>query len=173
MARRKDRRPAIFRTAILFVIILIVGTFAVVRMGENGGDGDLRQTLAECLTDNEVAMYGAYWCPYCANQKREFGKAWKAITYVECAQPGNPRAMSKECEDAGIEGYPTWVFPDGTRLSGERELRELAEVAGCPWGEEEVEVESTEKRVSPAPTFDQDATEEGGDDQAIDPGQTL
>lgn len=173
MARRKDRRPVIFRTVILFVIIFIVGTFAFVRMAENGGDGDLRQTLAECLTDNEVAMYGAYWCPYCANQKRDFGKAWKAITYVECAQPGNPRAMSKECKDAGIEGYPTWVFPDGTRLSGYRELDELAEAAGCPWGGEEAVVESSEERISPAPTVDQDAVGEEGDDQVIDPEQTL
>lgn len=173
MARRKDRRPAIFRTVILFVIIFIVGTFAAVRMAENGGDADLRQTLAECLTDNDVVMYGAYWCPHCANQKREFGKAWKAITYVECAQPGNPRAMSKKCKDAGIEGYPTWVFPDGTRLSGERALRELAEVGGCPWGGEEAEVESTEERISPAPTVDRGAIEEGGDDQVIDPEQAL
>lgn len=88
--------------------------------------------LAQCLSDKGVVMYGAYWCPHCANQKEMFASAWDAVSYVECAQPGNPRAQTKECQDADIEGYPTWVFPDGARLSGERQLAELAEKAGCP-----------------------------------------
>ncbi len=81
--------------------------------------------------------------------------------------------MSEVCQDAGIEGYPTWVFSDGTRLSGDRELSELAEVAGCPWGGEDVEVESTEERVSPAPTIGDDDVAEEDDGPVTDPLQTL
>lgn len=173
MGRRKDKRTAIFRTVILFVIIFIVGAFALVRMSENSGDADLRETLAQCLTDNDVVMYGAYWCPHCANQKREFGNAFDSVTYVECATPGNPQAMNDECKDAGIKGYPTWVFPDGTRLSGERALTELADVAGCPWGDEEVEEEAEDELISPAPVVDDEEGAEGDEEQIIDPEQTL
>lgn len=173
MARHKDKRAVVFRTVILFVIIFIVGAFAVIRMTENGGDSDLRQTLAQCLTDNNAVIYNAYWCPHCANQERRFGNAWDTVTQVECAVPGNPRVMSDACKDAGIEGYPTWVFSDGTRLDGDQELSELAEVAGCPWGEETVEEEATEERVSPAPTAGEDDVDEEGDEPVVDPLQTL
>lgn len=89
--------------------------------------------LAECLTEKGVVMYGAYWCPHCQNQKEMFGDAWEKVRSVECAVPGNPRAQTQECRDAGIEGYPTWVFPDGSRISGEMPLRKLAEKSGCPF----------------------------------------
>ena len=41
------------------------------------------------------------------------------------------RTVMKECKDKGIEGFPTWVFPDGTRVSGEQTPEELAEATGC------------------------------------------
>jgi hypothetical protein len=86
--------------------------------------------LAQCLTDKGVKMYGAWYCPHCAAQKEAFGTAFSKVTYVECADP-NTKAELQVCKDAGITGYPTWVFPDGSRLEGEQPLDTLAAKAGC------------------------------------------
>jgi len=91
------------------------------------------QRLAQCLSDKNVKMYGAYWCPHCQSQEKMFGDAFATIHYVECALPDNPRAQTQECLDADIKGYPTWIFPDGNRLSGEQPLSELARAVGCSY----------------------------------------
>ncbi|RJQ26054.1 hypothetical protein C4565_07500 [Candidatus Parcubacteria bacterium] len=83
--------------------------------------------LSLCLKEKGVVMYGTYWCPHCQNQKKEFGSAFENITYVECTE------REKECIDAGVQGYPTWTFPDGTQLAGQQELYVLAKKAGCPF----------------------------------------
>jgi glutaredoxin len=85
--------------------------------------------LAQCLTDKGVKMYGAWFCPHCAAQKEAFGTAFHNVTYVECAAPD--KSELQVCKDAGITGYPTWVFADGKRLNGEQPLATLAEKAGC------------------------------------------
>lgn len=90
------------------------------------------ENLAQCLTRKGTIMYGAYWCSHCKNQKKMFGDAWDRINYIECAAPGG-KGQTKECQDAGIKGYPTWVFHDGARLEGEQGLDMLAEKAGCPY----------------------------------------
>ena len=81
--------------------------------------------LAECLANKKVTMYGAAWCPHCQAQKKEFGAAFEKVPYVEC--PDNPQL----CLDKKVTGYPTWIFPDGTRLEGEQDLSVLAQKAGC------------------------------------------
>jgi hypothetical protein len=87
-------------------------------------------SVAQCLTDNNVTMFGAWWCPHCEEQKEAFGSAFENINYVECS-PGGSREMSQECQDEGIEGYPTWRFADGSELSGNVPVARLAERAGC------------------------------------------
>lgn len=86
--------------------------------------------LAQCLTDNGAVMYGAWWCPHCTDQKKKFGNAFDKVNYIECS-PGGSRTVSQECQDADIQGYPTWRFEDGSELNGTRELVELAAQAGC------------------------------------------
>ncbi|PJA45222.1 hypothetical protein CO174_04305 [Candidatus Uhrbacteria bacterium CG_4_9_14_3_um_filter_50_9] len=86
--------------------------------------------FAQCLTEQGVTMYGAWWCPHCTNQKEAFGDAFDSVNYVECSSPGS-RSMNSTCQAAGIEGYPTWEFADGTRASGEQDLEFLSEQAGC------------------------------------------
>jgi thiol-disulfide isomerase/thioredoxin len=81
--------------------------------------------FAQCLSSKGVVMYGADWCPHCQSEKKKFGASFQYVSYVEC--PDNP----KQCLDAGVEGYPTWTFPDGKRLTGDRELSELSEASGC------------------------------------------
>lgn len=86
--------------------------------------------FASCLKTRGAVFYGAFWCPHCANQKKEFGNAVDLLPYVECSTPdGN--TQTQVCIDNGIKGYPTWVFPDGLRLSGEQSLQTLADKSGC------------------------------------------
>ena len=83
--------------------------------------------FAQCLTDRGYMMYGAYWCSHCQNEKKGFGpSAWKRVNYIECTKE------PKQCLDAGIKGYPTWLGPEGTRLEGEQGVGRLSEVSGCP-----------------------------------------
>lgn len=83
--------------------------------------------LAMCLTEKGVAMYGAYWCSHCQNQKKIFGESFKYVKYIECTQE------IKNCEEKNIEGYPTWIFKDGSRLSGEQPLLVLAQKVSCEY----------------------------------------
>ena len=48
--------------------------------------------FARCLTDRQVKMYGAYWCPHCAEQKEMFGESFALAPYVECGVAGDRRA---------------------------------------------------------------------------------
>ena len=83
--------------------------------------------FAQCLTTQEVQMYGAYWCPNCLDQKEMFGSSWRYIDYVECSSPGS--STFDLCPD--IEAVPLWVGSDGTELRGKRDLTTLAEAFGC------------------------------------------
>lgn len=87
-------------------------------------------SFAQCLTEKGVKMYGAWWCPHCSKQKALFEGSFEKINYIECSAPGS-RTMNQVCKDAGIGGYPTWDFGDGSRLSGEQTLAELSEKTGC------------------------------------------
>lgn len=131
--QQKDRRALVFRTVVILVIVAMVGAFALIKLKDRQAGPDLRYDLAQCLTDQGVKMYGAYWCPHCQKQKKLFGKAFSKVDYVECAVPGNPQSQVPACKDAGITGYPTWVFPSGDRLSGEQPLADLAAKASCTW----------------------------------------
>lgn len=87
--------------------------------------------FAQCLRDKGAIFYGAFWCSHCKTQKALFGDAVSLLPYVECSTPDG-RAQKQICIDKKIEGYPTWEFVDGSRLSGERTFAELGEKAACP-----------------------------------------
>lgn len=86
--------------------------------------------FAQCLKDEGAVFYGAFWCPHCQKQKTMFGKSQKLLPYVECSTPDGKGQLS-ECIEKKIESYPTWVFADATRLSGEIPLETLAEKTSC------------------------------------------
>jgi hypothetical protein len=114
----------------LAAVVVVIGGLVFLSKRESSKPGQYDK-LAQCLTEKGVKFYGASWCPHCAEQKRKFGNSMKYVTYVECALPGNQRGQTKACDDAKIEGYPTWVFPDDSRLSGEQLPKALGEKAGC------------------------------------------
>ncbi|KKU51184.1 MAG: hypothetical protein UX74_C0031G0007 [Parcubacteria group bacterium GW2011_GWA2_47_10b] len=86
--------------------------------------------FAQCLNDKGAIFYGAYWCPHCQNQKKMFDTSAKLLDYVECSTPDG-RGQLSICKDKEIKGYPTWIFADGSRESGEIALSHLAEKTGC------------------------------------------
>lgn len=108
-------------------VIIIIGIAASFYAKKQPGALD---GLAECLKEKSVVFYGAYWCPNCASQKRLFGRSAALLPYVECST-ADGKGQLPVCKDAGIEQYPTWEFADKTRLTGVRQLAELADKSGC------------------------------------------
>lgn len=94
--------------------------------------------FAQCLGEKGAKFYGAFWCPHCQNQKKMFGTAAKFLPYVECSTPDG-KSQLELCKAEGIEGYPTWVFADGSRMNGEIALEVLAEKTGCTLPSDEAE----------------------------------
>jgi len=88
------------------------------------------EPFAQCLKDSGTIFYGAFWCPHCQRTKAMFGSAAKLLPYVECSTPDG-KGLFPICQEKNIESYPTWIFPDGKILTGERTLQELADGSGC------------------------------------------
>ena len=116
------------------IVILIFGTIITVFLNPNTGvdstSSPQYDTFTQCLKDQGAVFYGAFWCSHCQAQKKEFGSSAKYLPYVECSTPDG-QSQTKECIDKKIETYPTWVFADGSRLSGEISLTTLAEKTSC------------------------------------------
>lgn len=114
---------------ILFVVVPIVIFALVVSKNQPSQNGQY-DNLAACLTEKGTKMYGAYWCPHCQDQKKLFGSSFAKVTYIECSLPGG-QGQTQVCQDAGINGYPTWEFGDGSRMEGALSLETLAQKSGC------------------------------------------
>jgi hypothetical protein len=87
--------------------------------------------FAQCLSAKGAKMYGAYWCPHCADQKEMFGSSFQYAPYIECGVKGS-HAPAQLCAEANVKHYPTWVFADGTRVEGAHSLDFLSQETGCP-----------------------------------------
>jgi hypothetical protein len=112
-------------TAIVLLAVGVVYFFGVYRPSHK------YDNFAKCLTQKNLKMYGAYWCPHCQDQKAEFDAAFKYVNYIECGVQGNPRGVSQACKDAGIKRYPTWEFPDGSREELVFSLETLSAKSSC------------------------------------------
>lgn len=117
---------------LIIIGVLVLGTIATVLVrggGASTGPGKYDE-FATCLKDQGATFYGAYWCPHCQAQKKMFGSSAKLLSYVECSTvDGN--AQTQVCIDKEIKSYPTWEFADGSRLTGEIALEQLAEKTSC------------------------------------------
>ena len=140
---KKNDRNIIIGAALLLVILVatvVVTTFLVScptsasgfamivceTPDGNGGDGEMsfEETLAKCLTDKGIKMYGSEYCGHCTAQKEAFGDAFQYIDYVECGG-------TDACQVAGISGVPTWVSSDLTKYPGNRKISDLADLFEC------------------------------------------
>ncbi len=98
---------------------------------DSGADrGGPRAPLAKCLTSKGVRMYGAYWCPHCADQKDMFGADFRFIEYLEC-DPQGENNQAARCEQDKVTSYPTWYFPESGYDPGTKPLEKIARLGGC------------------------------------------
>jgi hypothetical protein len=112
---------------ILVLVAFVAGVAWLIRTPAKAGRYD---EFAICLKDKGALFYGAFWCPHCKNQKAMFGSSARLLPYVECSTPDG-KSQLQVCQDVGVASYPTWVFADGTKVTGEVELAQLAEKTSC------------------------------------------
>ncbi len=88
--------------------------------------------FARCLGEKKAAMYGAFYCEHCKEQKDLFGDSAQYLPYVECVEKGT-RKIIEECKALGIRKTPTWIFEQsGDRVDGKvLSLQELSQKSGC------------------------------------------
>ena len=87
--------------------------------------------FAKCVSSKGTRMYGAWWCPHCAEQKESIGLAFQYVTYTECGIEGQQHSLNDECKNAGIKKFPTWQFAYGHREEGVLSLADLSSKTGC------------------------------------------
>ncbi|TSC85533.1 MAG: vitamin K epoxide reductase [Parcubacteria group bacterium Gr01-1014_8] len=111
----------------IVVLLIIGGLGASWYMKTLPGQYD---ALAQCLKDKGALFYGAFWCPHCQEQKKMFGNSAKLLPYVECSL-ADQKTQTPICIEKEIKSYPTWIFADGSKLTGEQQPKVLAEKTGC------------------------------------------
>lgn len=94
-------------------------------------------SFAMCLAEKGATFYGAFWCPHCQKQKELFEYSEK-MPYVECSTPDG-KGQLEICTTKGVKSYPTWIFADGSQMTGEVPLSNLAEKTGCALPTEETQ----------------------------------
>ena len=130
-ANREGKAPSKSSSASKIIIaVLIVAAFAAVIYLGLRKRGNRLDAFAKCIASRQAKMYGAYWCPHCADQKEMFGSSFQYVPYVECGVPGS-RDEGPVCKDAGIKHFPTWQFADGERQEGTLPLQSLGIKTGC------------------------------------------
>ena len=117
------------RKIIAVVMILLLVLLTACSTGPSYPREQVDQ-FAQCLTEKGAVMYGTFWCPHCAQVKKNFGSSFKYVEYVEC-DPRGDNEQSELCLEKGIEKYATFEFTDGSRLVGEPSFAELSEKTGC------------------------------------------
>ena len=110
-----------------FLAVLMLAGFVLLGCARDTAN----DAFATCIAESGAKFYGAFWCPHCADQKKEFGDSKDLLPYVECDANGK-NADVNACTAAGVEKYPTWVFANGTKVTGVQSFEELHEATSCP-----------------------------------------
>lgn len=114
---------------VLYVVVLalLAGAFLAGRYYKN----HKYDSFAQCLASKNARMYGLYWCPHCAEQKREFGASFRYVPYVECASENDPHELTPVCKAAGVKQFPSWQFGADPPKEGVLPLQALSDKTGC------------------------------------------
>lgn len=117
------------KKVILYVVIaaFFAGAFFAGRYYKN----HKYDSFARCLAAKNAKMYGLYWCPHCADQKREFGSSFHYVPYIECASENDPHELTPACKAAGVKLFPSWQFGADPPKEGVLTLQELSQKTGC------------------------------------------
>jgi len=118
------------KNLIVFIIIAILAVIGLRAFNSGLAGSHKYDAFAQCIEKSGAKFYGAFWCPHCQREKKMFGAAVTLLPYVECSTP-DASNQTQICKDNNITGYPTWIFADGSRLSGEISLKTLSEKTGC------------------------------------------
>ncbi len=131
--KTKSKTSGSSKYIIIGVIVLVI-ILAVVFLSKGGKKypREAIDSLAKCMTEKGTLMYGTFWCPKCAEQKKMFGSSFQFINYVECDARGE-NEQSELCIEKKVEKYPDWQFPDNNRKVGILPFEELAAKSGCSW----------------------------------------
>ena len=116
-----------FTIAVIAILAAIVAIFIYIEMGN--GPTVVSDEFAKCLTSKGAAMYGAYWCSACREQKNIFGSAFQYVNYIEC-DPKGSNANPELCTEKNIERFPTWIIDNVTHV-GILRANELGGLTGC------------------------------------------
>lgn len=124
---------------IIYILIVLGFLGGVVFLIMTPGKAGKYDTFAQCVKDNGVKFFGAFWCPHCQAQKARFSKSASKLPYIECSNPDG-QTQTQICKDLGITTYPTWEFlvmstttnaTSTERVLGELELTDIAKRTGC------------------------------------------
>lgn len=144
--KRWDDLGQIAFMGLIVGIVTVTGVMAVYAPIRNGGgqaavrgqagppitttSGPAEIALAQHLKDSGAAMYSAWWCPHCHDQKQAFGaEATAILPYVECDPEGQNPQTALCRSNPQITGFPTWEI-DGQFYPGAQPLQRLAELSG-------------------------------------------
>jgi hypothetical protein len=112
------------------ILVLIVAAFALTYYLGRRHRAHRLDAFAQCLAAKQAKMYGAFWCPHCADQKELFDASFQYVPYVECGIKGS-RAENDTCLQAGVKRFPTWAFADGERRERVLTMQALSQKTGC------------------------------------------
>ena len=121
----KSAKIIISLGVIAIIVVLALAFWQIKKDKAQNNAPGLYDNFAKCLAEKNITMYGAEWCSHCQSQKKLFGNSFQYVPYVEC--PDNAQL----CIDKGIEGYPTWIFPDEKKFEGEQTLEKLSQESNC------------------------------------------
>lgn len=109
----------------------LAGTAGLVGEGEmsaEGEDADDLVALARAISDSGTRFFGAAWCQFCTDQKELFEDGADFLPFIEVTNPD--RTPNSIATSEGINEYPTWEFPDGSRLTGVQSIQTIADRSG-------------------------------------------
>jgi cyclophilin family peptidyl-prolyl cis-trans isomerase len=114
------------------------GEGAIVAEGEAAQD---LVAFAKALAASGTRYYGAAWCPHCTATKELFQDGGDFLPFIEVTNldspvtlnaVGNGTDLTLNPSGVPITSFPTWEFPDGTRLEGEQTLATISQRSGVP-----------------------------------------
>ena len=98
------------------------------RLVGEGEPADDLVAFAKALAATNTRFFGADWCAFCNQQKALFQDGGKYLPFVEVTNAD--RTPNSVATQNNITTYPTWVFPDGSRLEGVQTLATIAQRSG-------------------------------------------
>ncbi len=103
-------------------------TAAAASQGAEGEAAPDLVAFAKGLTTAGVKYYGAAWCAHCNDQKALFEDGADYLPFIEVTNPD--RTLNQVGTSANITSFPTWEFPDQTRLTGIQTLETISQRSG-------------------------------------------